>query len=166
MTDIANQPIASSAFPAWLNAKTLSILVLIVAIGISAYLSYLKIADTSAVCVSGGSFDCGLVLNSIYSEIGGVPIAWLGLATNVIVLALLLLEGIVPSLRTYGPIIAFAIVLFAFVFSVYLVYVQAALLQSYCPWCLTHEALITVLFILTGWRLLQHNTGGDLDLEA
>jgi len=46
-------------------------------------------------------------------------------------------------------------VLFAFLFSVYLVYVQAALLNAYCPWCLTHEALITALFIVVGMQVYQ-----------
>lgn len=151
----------SSSFPAWLNAKTLSILVLIAAIGVSGYLSYLKISDTQAVCVQGGNFDCGVVLNSIYSEIQGVPIAWLGLATNLIVLSLLALESFVPVIRRYGPVLVFGVVLFAFVYSVYLVYVQGALLQSYCPWCLTHEALITILFGLSVWRMLRWNGGTD-----
>lgn len=163
MTDVLDRPIssASSSRAAWLNAKTLSVLVLIAAIVVSGYLSYLKIADQQAVCVQGGDFDCGVVLNSIYSEIQGVPIAWLGLATNLIVLSLLALESVVPVIRRYGPILVFGVVLFAFVYSVYLVYVQGVLLQSYCPWCLTHEALITVLFGLSTWRMLHWNGGTD-----
>jgi uncharacterized membrane protein len=47
----------------------------------------------------------------------------------------------------------FGIVLFAFLFSVFLVYVQAAIIRAFCPWCLTHEALITILFGLSAWRL-------------
>jgi len=39
------------------------------------------------------------------------------------------------------------VVLFAFLYSVYLVYLQAFRIQAYCVWCLTHEALITVLFV-------------------
>ncbi len=172
MTDALENPVSSvedkrtsaTLLSRLLNAKTLSLLVLFVAIVISGYLSYLKLApQQEAVCVSGDSFDCGVVLNSIYSEIQGVPIAYLGLATNLIIVALLVLEGAVPFLRTYGPFLVFGVVLFAFVFSVYLVYVQAALLRSYCPWCLTHEALITVLFVLSGWRLLNWSSKDELE---
>lgn len=137
-----------------LSARTLSFVVLVFAIGISAYLSYLKIDNGEpAVCLTSGSFDCGAVLNSAYSELGGIPIAWLGLATNLIVLTLLILEPRVAFLRDLGVTLIFGVVLIAFLFSMYLIYVQAALIEAYCPWCLTHEALITVLFLLSSYRL-------------
>ena len=136
-------------------ARTASFVIVILAILVSGYLSYLKIADQAAVCIEGGAFDCGTVLNSVYSEVGGIPIAWLGLAVNLIVLALLLLEYRVGFLREYGKTLIFGVVLFAFIYSVYLVYVQAAILRAYCPWCLTHEALITILFALSIWRVAK-----------
>ena len=136
-------------------ARTASFVIVILAILVSGYLSYLKIADQAAVCIEGGAFDCGTVLNSVYSEVGGIPIAWLGLAVNLIVLTLLLLEYRVGFLREYGKTLIFGVVLFAFIYSVYLVYVQAAILRAYCPWCLTHEALITILFALSIWRVAK-----------
>lgn len=141
-----------------LNARNLSFVVLALAILISGYLSYLKIDNTPAVCLAGGAFDCGTVLNSAYSELGGIPIAWLGLAVNLTVTALLLLETRVGFLREYAVTLIFGLVLFAFLFSVYLVYVQAAIIQAYCPWCLTHELLITILFVLSIIRLRAHLT--------
>lgn len=135
--------------------RRLSFVVLAFAIGISGYLSWQKISAEPVACVQGGRFDCGTVLNSAYSELGGIPIAWLGLATNLIVVAILVAETRVAALRNYGAILAFAVVLFAFLFSVYLVYVQAFLIQAYCIWCLSHEALITILFGLTTWRLVK-----------
>ncbi|MEQ8673995.1 MAG: vitamin K epoxide reductase family protein [Aggregatilineales bacterium] len=137
-----------------LSARTLSFVVLFFAIFISAYLSYLKIdSGEPAICLNTGSFDCGVVLNSAYSELAGIPIAWLGLATNLIVLSLLILEPRVEMLREFGVTLIFGVVLFAFLFSMYLIYVQAVFIEAYCPWCLTHEALITVLFLLSGYRL-------------
>ncbi|GAB4511115.1 MAG: hypothetical protein OHK0046_08760 [Anaerolineae bacterium] len=147
-----------------LSARNLSFVVLVFAIGVSGYLSYLKVSNVQPVCVEGGQFDCGVVLNSAYSELGGIPIAWLGLATNLIVLTLLVLEPRVEFLRYNGVALVFGIVLFAFLFSVYLVYVQAAIIRAFCPWCLTHEALITVLFGLSIWRLREW-FGGEDDLE-
>lgn len=136
-------------------ARRASFVVLAFAIGISGYLSYLKLSDTKAACLQGGTFDCGTVLNSSYSEIQGIPIAWLGLAVNLIVLGLLLLETRVGIVKRFGPPMIFGIVLFATIYSVYLVYVQAAIIGSYCPWCLTHEALIFVLFGLSLWRVVK-----------
>lgn len=143
------------------SLRNLSIVVLILAIIVSGYLTYLKFSDTDAVCVKGGSFDCGTVLNSVYSEISGVPIALLGLVTDVIVLGLILLERRVGLLRNYGITLVFGVVLFAFLYSVYLVYLQAAVIGAYCPWCLSHETLITILFVLSSWRLWQ-NLNADL----
>lgn len=137
---------------ALLTIRNLSIVVLIVAIGISGYLSYLKFDDAEAVCVVGGAFDCGVVLNSIYSEVADIPIAYLGLLTNLIVLSILLLEDRIGFLSDFGVTLVFGLVLFAFLFSMYLIYVQAVLIESFCPWCLSHEALITVLFALSTWR--------------
>ncbi len=145
-----------------LSAKNMSFIVLAFAILVSGYLSYLKVSNVNAVCVAGGLFDCGTVLNSAYSEFAGIPIAWLGLATNLIVVALLLLESRLGLLEDFGPALVFGIVLFAFMFSMYLIYVQAVIIRAYCPWCLTHEALITVLFVLSSWRIWQWLNRDDL----
>lgn len=145
-------------------ARRISLVILIIAVGVSAYLSYLKAAQASAVCVEGGKFDCGVVLNSVYSEIAGIPIAWLGLGTNLVVITLLLLEKRIALFQTFGVVFAFGVVLFAFLYSVYLVYLQAFVMQAYCPWCLSHEALITILFGLALYRLF-HWFGTDADLD-
>jgi uncharacterized membrane protein len=130
--------------------------ILIAAICVSSYLSYLKASGTNAVCVESSTFDCGTVLNSAYSEISGIPISWLGLATNIIVLTLLLVEPRLGFTRQFGPTLVMGPVLFAFLFSMYLIYVQSQLIKAYCPWCLCHEVLISVLFILTAFRLRNH----------
>jgi uncharacterized membrane protein len=124
------------------------------AIVVSGYLSWLKLSHEIAVCIEGSVFDCGTVLNSAYSELAGIPIAWLGLAVNLAVVVLFVLEKKVEFFETYSPVFVFGLVLFAFLFSVYLVYVQAFLIQAYCPWCLSHEALITVLFGMSIRHLL------------
>ena len=147
------------------SARNMSFVVLFFAILVSGYLSYLK-ADTSAqaVCVPGAVFDCGTVLNSVYSEILGVPIAWLGLGLNLLLVALLILETRLSFLAQYSAPIIFGVLLFAFLFSVYLVYVQAVLITKYCPWCLTHEALVTIVFALSVKRLMDWmNTGSTIE---
>lgn len=148
------------------SARNLSLVVLVLAIGVSGYLSYLKI-DTSAhaICVPGEIFDCGTVLNSVYSEIMGIPIAWLGLGVNILVVALLLLETSVGFFRKYSIPLIFGIELFAFLFSVYLVYVQAVLITKYCPWCLSHEAMVTIIFALSIVRLMTWMNTEQLETE-
>lgn len=146
------------------SARNLSFVVLVLAILVSGYLSYLKF-DTSAhaVCVPGEIFDCGTVLNSVYSEILGIPIAWLGLGVNLLVLALLILETRVNFFAQYSVPIIFGVLLFAFLFSVYLVYVQAVLITKYCPWCLSHEAMITILFAFSVQRLMTWLNSSEVE---
>ena len=133
--------------------RAVSIIVVIIAMIIAGYLTYLKYANVDAICLESGPFDCGTVLNSVYSEINGIPIALLGLIVDVVVLVLLLLEPRVDFLKQNGAIFIFGVVLFAFIYSVYLVYLQAAVILAFCPWCLTHELLITILFIIAILRL-------------
>jgi len=135
--------------------KLFSIILIVIGILISGYLSYVKIVDVPTVCVKGGAFNCELVLNSIYSTLGGIPIAWLGLATNLIVLALIILENRIGFLQSYGAVIEFGIILFAFLFSIWLVYVQFFRLQALCPWCLSHELYVTLLFLISIPRLMR-----------
>lgn len=144
------------------RSMVISLVILLVAIGVSGYLSYLKLPNSTAqpVCLSGGAFDCGTVLSSVYSELAGIPIAWLGLGTNLLIVALILLKERVGLLREYGTLIIFGVVLFAFVYSVYLVYLQAFVIRAYCPWCLSHEALLTLLFIV--WSI---ETWGELSAD-
>jgi uncharacterized membrane protein len=158
---VESSKVKASSDTGFITAKSLSYVVLAVAIGVSGYLSWLKVASVDAVCISGGQFDCGTVLSSAYSELFGIPIAWLGLATNLIIAALLLLENRIEFLRESGTLIVFGVVLFAFIYSVYLVYLQAFVIQAYCPWCLGHEALITLLFVIWTWKTVSFLRNGN-----
>jgi len=148
-----------------LSARNLSFLILFFAILISGYLSYLKTDTSVQACEPGEIFDCGTVLNSLYSEVAGVPIAWLGLGVNLLVVALLLLEPRINFFSQYSVPIIFGVLLFATLFSVYLIYVQAVLITKYCPYCLTHEALIFIVFGFSTKRLMDWMNSEELETE-
>lgn len=134
---------------------TLSLILVVIGIGISGYLSYVKLTDVPMQCIQGSVFNCEVVQSSIYARLFGIPIAWLGLATYLIIGGLLLLQDRVAVLRNYGVMLQFGIILFAFLFSMWLVYVQFFRLEALCMWCLAHEVNMTVLFIITIPRLLR-----------
>ena len=138
-----------------ISARRLQGLSVIFGLLVSGYLSYLKIVDAPSVCLKGGPFNCELVLNSKYSELGGVPIAWLGFAIYLILACILLMEDRHEAFRQYGRIAAFGVGLFAWLFSMWLVYVQFVLLAALCPWCLSHEINFTLLFGLVCLRLYR-----------
>lgn len=136
-------------------ARRAQLLFVLIGLMIAGYLSYLKIEDAPAVCVETGPFNCNVVLNSQYSELAGMPIAYLGFTVYLAIGALLLLENQVAFLRVWGSLIMFGIGLFAWLFSMWLVYVQFALLQALCPWCLSHETNFTLLFALICYRVYR-----------
>ncbi|MBC8100033.1 MAG: hypothetical protein H7Y11_11370 [Armatimonadetes bacterium] len=67
--------------------------------------------------------------------------------------ALLIAQPRLAVLRDYGGLLIFGVVLFAWVYSMYLVYLQFMVLQALCMWCLMHELNITILFGVTLLRL-------------
>jgi uncharacterized membrane protein len=136
-----------------LNLRTLSLILVVVGLLVSGYLSYVKLTEVPMVCVGGGVFNCEVVQNSVYSRLLGIPIAWMGFAVYIILGAILVLEDRVAFLREYGITLFFGINLFAWLYSMWLVYVQFVLLQALCQWCLTHEAIITFLFLVSIIRL-------------
>ena len=150
MTDAKSDTTTGNA-----TVRRAQMLFIVIGLLVAGYLSYLKLVDAPAVCVESGPFDCNVVLNSQYSELSGVPIAYLGFAVYAAIGLVVLLETRLDFLRQFGSLITFGIGLFAWLFSMWLVYVQFALLQALCPWCLTHETNFTILFALICYRVYR-----------
>ena len=147
------QPTAETA-PGRDLLRSLSLILVVIGLAISGYLSYVKLTEVPLVCVANSDvFNCEVVQNSAYSQIAGIPVAWLGFATYAVLFVLLLLENRIGFLRQNGILVIFAITIFAWLYSMYLVYLQLFVLQALCPWCLAHEATMTLLFIVTCLRL-------------
>lgn len=152
LNELSSVPGSSSGrFVRWLF-----LLLIISGIGVSGYLSYVKFTDTPMICVASGAFDCGLVQNSPYSELFGVPIAYLGLATYFVILGLVVFQSRSTFLQENGTLLLFGVVFFAWIYSMYLVYIQAFVLRAFCNWCLAHEAIMTVMLVLVSIKLWNH----------
>jgi len=143
-----------------------SVVLVVAAIGISGYLAYTEFTKGNVACVEGPGFDCGLVQSSSYSKILGIPVAYLGLAANLGVLALLLLEPRIAILRQWGPVVLFGVLLIGLLFSGWLIYVQAVLLKAFCVWCLAHEVVYGLLFAAGTVRLVQWLGAEELEEDA
>jgi len=139
----------------FITVRHIQLLSVLFGLFVSGYLSYLKLTDVPSVCIQNGPFNCNVVLNSIYSEIGGIPIAYLGFFTYTVIGIVLLFENRVGFFQEYGKLITFGVGLFAWMFSMWLVFVQFVLLQALCPWCLSHEANFTFLFGMICYRLYK-----------
>ncbi len=139
--------------------KLTKILVALTVIGltVSIYMTIYKYANIDAMCL--GSGDCSTVNASRYSEIEmvgmKVPVALIGVGGYLAILGVLLLEKKNDFLRQNGTMILFGLTLMGFLFSMYLVYVEVALLQAYCPFCIASQVTMTLIFILTVIRLVR-----------
>lgn len=92
---------------------------------------------------------CETVLNSKYSEFLGVPIALFGVAFYLVVLlmALYTIQLGAKAIWLRRAILAAGTV--GFVSSAVLVYIQGAVLQAWCQYCLLSALSSTVIFILS-----------------
>lgn len=122
---------------------------------VSGYLSYVKLANVPMMCLEG-VFQCDAIQQSAYAELMGMPVSVLGLLSYGVMASLLFLQNRVDFLRENGIGLLLGIVFFAWLFSMYLVYIQASVLQAWCQWCVIHEIIITLLLIVTGLRFKQY----------
>jgi uncharacterized membrane protein len=121
-------------------------LVALAGLGVAAYLTYVHYQPDALVCTAGGG--CETVQESSYAEVVGIPVALLGLLTYVAVLVLVAWDS--ELART----LAAAIALTAAGFAVYLVVLQAFVIDAWCVWCLVNDLVITpLLVVLTVWRV-------------
>jgi uncharacterized membrane protein len=94
------------------------------------------------------------VQQSDYAELLGVPVALLGLLAYAAVLALTVLDG--PRARLVTAVIALSAVGFA----LYLIVLQAFVIDAWCVWCLVNDLLIVPpLAVLAFLRLRGDEPG-------
>ena len=96
-------------------------------------------------CHINDKWDCGVVNHSPYSELGGVPVAGIGVAGY-------LLIGVLGFLRRRGMLLG--AVAGGFAFALYLTHIEAHVLGVWCLYCVISQGIIALLLLLTiGWFL-------------
>jgi len=134
------------------------------AILVTSYLVYIHYqADVTGMCQAGTAFDCDSVNQSQYAMLFGVPIAIFGLAFYVgfFLLGLALYMGfelrrIHQSLsRNHTFWLMFLIPLFGTAFSLRLSYIEATVLNAWCPFCVIQQFIVFVMLILS-LSMLRH----------
>lgn len=103
---------------------------------VAGYLTYARYADATITCTTGG---CETVQKSSYAVLAGLPVAVLGLLGYALLLATAFFVQDVA--RAAGA----AVALGAFAFSGYLLFVQLALIEAVCDWCVVNDAIVTAL---------------------
>jgi uncharacterized membrane protein len=117
----------------------------------AAYLTYVKFVGASIAC--SGIGDCATVNNSAYSELAGIPIALIGALGYWALLGLFVAEERRPAWAEPLHFLQFGIALIGALYSVYLTYIEIAILRAVCPFCAFSAAMMVALFILSSIRL-------------
>jgi len=137
-------------------AARLALVCALVGLGASAtaaYVHYHLLFDPryTAFCDISAKVSCSEVYLSRFSTIGGVPVAlfagiWFACAALLSIGALVGRSDVRDSIPGY----LFAMSTLALAATMYLLYVSAFVLKTYCPVCLTIDAAVIGLFIISG----------------
>jgi uncharacterized membrane protein len=105
-------------------------------LAVAGYLTYARYAGTPITCTTGG---CEAVQESSYATVAGLPVPVLGL------IGYGLLAVTACSAEDLARAAGAAVALAAFVFSAYLLYVQLAMIEAVCDWCVASDAIVTAI---------------------
>ena len=135
----------------------LSIALTVIGLLVAAYMTIYAITSNDSMCI--GSGDCKTVNNSRYSKIDiaglEIPVAVLGVMGYASILAVLLLEPRIGFLEQNGTLAFFGLSLMGFLFTLYLIYVEIALIRAYCPFCIASQVAMILIFILSVIRVVR-----------
>lgn len=124
----------------------------IAGLGVAAYLAYVELTQTEAVCGPVG--ECNVVQASEYAKIFGIPVAVLGLANFAAILALWAAghygSGRWASLASRGLLL---LTVLGVLFSIYLTVLELFVIHAVCAWCLTSALITTLLMLIAGLLL-------------
>ncbi len=117
-------------------------------VAVAGYLTWVHYAGLQPVC-AGGSGGCERVQSSDYAVFAGIPVAALGLAGYLALLATLALPE--DPGRTAATFLALA----GAAFSAYLTYVELLVIEAICQWCVVSSLVMTALATVSVARMLR-----------
>jgi uncharacterized membrane protein len=137
-----------SAVPLWLRLTTL--LVALAGLGVSTYLTIAHFTESTLAGCSetGGLVNCTKVTTSAQSYVFGIPVAVLGLAFYVFVVAIMSPWAWRVTWREVN-LLRIAAMIAGVGFVLYLLYAELFIIGSICLYCTSVHVLTFILFILT-----------------
>jgi uncharacterized membrane protein len=119
----------------------------------SVYLTWVKFTDSYVTC--GPIGNCEAVNTSRYAEFAGIPIALIGILGYFLIIVVVALEKWLPSRKEGLRLAFFGFTLTGTIYSMYLTYVEIAILEAICPYCVASAVLMLVLFGISVSRLTE-----------
>ncbi len=105
--------------------------------------------DSSSFCNINATFDCDVVNRSAYSAIVGIPVALAGLLGYLLMMGL----AIFQREKAETPVLLLFISSAGLIFSLYLTYVEAEVLRTWCILCLASLLAIGLITLLSSIRV-------------
>lgn len=107
--------------------------------------------SATSYCHFGEQFNCDIVNRSEYSTLVGIPVAGIGVAGYGLLFGL----SAFRRASTETPTRLLGAAFLGLAFALYLTYVEAYVLDTWCILCLSSLALIALITILAGMAKLQ-----------
>jgi len=131
----------------------ISVALAVLGLLVSIYMTIYKVTSNNSMCL--GSGDCSTVNASKYSEVNGIPVAVIGVLGYASILAVHYFENRNRFFKQNGTLIIFGMALTGFLFTLWLIYVEVAILRALCPFCVTSQTAMTLIFIIAVIRLIR-----------
>jgi uncharacterized membrane protein len=143
---------AAPAGPGW---ATFGVPALCVAgLGVAGYLTYVETRQVTAICGPVG--DCNTVQSSPYATLlGFIPLGLVGIMGYLAILSAWVIAHFHKGrLGELAAAAVFAFALFGVLFSLYLTYLELAVILAVCMWCLTSALIMAALLVLASGSAL------------
>jgi uncharacterized membrane protein len=120
---------------------------------VSIYMTIYKLTNNNAMCLGSGG--CSYVNASRYSEVGGFPVAGIGVIGFLAIMVVTLLEMRSHFFTENGPLLEFGMSLLGVLYSIFLTYLELYVINYICPFCVTSALAILAVFIVSTIRLIR-----------
>lgn len=118
---------------------------------VSAYLTWVHYSGSLALCVGFGG--CEAVQTSRFAMVGALPVAVIGLAGFVAMLAVAILRLVRRDASL--DLALFGMSLAGTLYVGYLTYLEVFVLGAICPWCVTAALCAVVIFAVVAREVLS-----------
>jgi uncharacterized membrane protein len=125
----------------------------VIGAAIAGYLTWVHFAGLEPYCAGGGAA-CERVQSSRYAQLAGVPVAVIGLAGYAAILASLAIPA--AAGRSVTAFLALA----GAGFSAYLTYLELAVIDAICQWCVASAVVMIALAAASVARLVAGELAG------
>ncbi|MDK1029142.1 MAG: vitamin K epoxide reductase family protein [Anaerolineae bacterium] len=130
-----------------------SLVLIVIGLFVSVYMTIFKVTSNESMCL--GSGDCSIVNASRYSEVYGIPVAAIGIVGYLALLLVHWFERRNDFMAINGPMIFFGLALTGFLFTLYLIYIEIAIIRAFCPFCITSQIAMSLIFFISLIRFVK-----------